>query len=333
MNYQKIVKNKIQCLICPRTCILAEGQFGYCRTIKNENNNLILTVLNHITGLNIDPVEKKPLYHFFPNSPILSFGTTGCIMGCRFCQNYQTSKSKIEANKLPYIEPNEIIKIAKENNINLIAFTYNDPIAFLEFAINCAKLAKKEGIKTVAVTSGFINKEPAKEFLSYIDALNIDIKGFSEKFYNKNCGAKLAPVLDFIKLAYKMEKHIELTTLLIEGENDFEDEIKKEANWIKNNLNENIPLHFSAFFPTYKFKDRKRTSYETLKKAYEIAKKEGLKNVYTGNLTTIETSSTYCTKCNKPLIIRNGYKIEEYNLENNRCKFCKTEQYGEFSFH
>lgn len=330
MNYQKIVKNKIQCLICPRACILAEGQFGYCRTIKNENNNLILTVLNHITGLNIDPVEKKPLYHFFPNSPILSFGTTGCIMGCRFCQNYQTSKSKIEANKLPYIEPNEIIKIAKENNIKLIAFTYNDPIAFLEFAINCAKLAKKEGIKTVAVTSGFINPEPAKEFLSYIDALNIDIKGFSEKFYNKNCGAKLAPVLDFIKLAYKMEKHIELTTLLIEGENDFEDEIKKEANWIKNNLNENIPLHFSAFFPTYKFKDRKRTSYETLKKAYEIAKKEGLKNLYTGNLTTIETSSTYCTKCNKPLIIRNGYKIEEYNLENNRCKFCKTEQYGEF---
>ena len=332
MNYQKIVKNKIkiQCLICPRTCILAEGQFGFCRTIKNENNSLILTVLNHITGLNIDPVEKKPLYHFFPNSPILSFGTTGCIMGCRFCQNYQTSKSKIEANKLPYIEPNEIIKIAKENNINLIAFTYNDPIAFLEFAINCAKLAKKEGIKTVAVTSGFINPEPAKEFLSYIDALNIDIKGFSEKFYNKNCGAKLAPVLDFIKLAYKMEKHIELTTLLIEGENDFEDEIKKEANWIKNNLNENIPLHFSAFFPTYKFKDRKRTSYETLKKAYEIAKKEGLKNLYTGNLTTIETSSTYCTKCNKPLIIRNGYKIEEYNLENNRCKFCKTEQYGEF---
>ena len=330
MNYQKIVKNKIQCLICPRKCILAEGQFGFCSTIKNENNNLILTVLNHITGLNIDPIEKKPLYHFFPNSPILSFGTTGCIMGCRFCQNYQTSKSKIEANKLPYIEPNEIIKIAKENNIKLIAFTYNDPIAFLEFAINCAKLAKKEGIKTVAVTSGFINPEPAKEFLSYIDALNIDIKGFSEKFYNKNCGAKLAPVLDFIKLAYKMEKHIELTTLLIEGENDFEDEIKKEANWIKNNLNENIPLHFSAFFPTYKFKDRKRTSYETLKKAYEIAKKEGLKNVYTGNLTTIETSSTYCTKCNKPLIIRNGYKIEAYNLENNRCKFCKTEQYGEF---
>lgn len=330
MNYQKIVKNKIQCLICPRACILAEGQFGFCSTIKNENNSLILTVLNHITGLNIDPIEKKPLYHFFPNSPILSFGTTGCIMGCRFCQNYKTSKSKIEANKLPYIEPNEIIKIAKENNINLIAFTYNDPIAFLEFAINCAKLAKKEGIKTVAVTSGFINKEPAKEFLSYIDALNIDIKGFSEKFYNKNCGAKLAPVLDFIKLAYKMEKHIELTTLLIEGENDFEDEIKEEANWIKNNLNENIPLHFSAFFPTYKFKDRKRTSYETLKKAYEIAKKEGLKNLYTGNLTTIETSSTYCTKCNKPLIIRNGYKIEEYNMENNRCKFCKTEQYGEF---
>lgn len=333
MNYQKIVKNKIQCLICPRKCILAEGQFGFCSTIKNENNNLILTVLNHITGLNIDPVEKKPLYHFFPNSPILSFGTTGCIMGCRFCQNYQTSKSKIEANKLPYIEPNEIIKIAKENNIKLIAFTYNDPIAFLEFAINCAKLAKKEGIKTVAVTSGFINLEPAKEFLSYIDALNIDIKGFSEKFYNKNCFAKLAPVLDFIKLAYKMGKHIELTTLLIEGENDFNDEIQKEAIWIKNNLNENIPLHFSAFFPTYKFNDRKRTSYETLKKAYEIAKKEGLKNVYTGNLTTIETSTTYCTKCNKPLIIRNGYKIEVYNLENNRCKFCGKEQYGEFSFH
>lgn len=333
MNYQKIVKNKIQCLICPRKCILAEGQFGFCNTIKNENNNLILTVLNHITGLNIDPVEKKPLYHFFPNSPILSFGTTGCIMGCRFCQNYQTSKSKIEANKLPYIEPNEIIKIAKENNIKLIAFTYNDPIAFLEFAINCAKLAKKEGIKTVAVTSGFINLEPAKEFLSYIDALNIDIKGFSEKFYNKNCYAKLAPVLDFIKLAYEMKKHIELTTLLIEGENDFEDEIKKEAIWIKNNLNENIPLHFSAFFPTYKFKNKKRTSYETLKKAYEIAKKEGLKNVYTGNLTTIETSTTYCTKCNKPLIIRNGYKIEVYNLENNRCKFCGKEQYGEFSFH
>ena len=332
MKYQNILQNgKIQCTICPRNCILSEGQEGFCHVRKNINQNIQLTTYGYNTGLAIDPIEKKPLYQFYPTTPILSFGTLGCNMGCQFCQNWNISKNKSDPTSLNKTSPQEIVEIAKKYNCKSVAFTYNDPIIFFEYALDCAKLCKENGIKTVAVTSGFINPEPAKEFFNLMDGANIDLKGFSQKFYGKNCLAKLQPVLDTIKYAANETNcHIELTTMLIEGENDSEDEIKAECEWIIKNIGDCVPLHFSAFFPQYKFQNRKQTSFETLVKAYNIAKITGIKYVYTGNLSNVQTSTTYCKNCGKPIIVRNGYQMLEYNLEQGRCKFCSTQCDGRF---
>lgn len=326
MKYQNMLKNgKIQCTICPRNCILSEGQEGFCHVRKRVNNEIILTTYGYNTGLAIDPIEKKPLYQFYPTSPILSFGTLGCCMGCQFCQNWHISKSKEDANKLNQTSPEDIVRIAKDYNCKSVAFTYNDPIIFFEYALDTAKLCRQNGIKTVAVTSGYINPEPAKEFFNLMDAANIDLKGFSEQFYKKNCLAKLQPVLDTIKYAVNETNcHVELTTLLIEGENDRQEEIQAQCEWIKENLGNCVPLHFSAFFPKYNFSNREATSFETLLKAYKIAKNTGLKYVYTGNLTNTETSTTYCKNCGKPVIIRNGYQLLGYNLTDGKCNNCQT---------
>ncbi len=333
MKYQNMLQNgKIQCTICPRKCILSSGAEGFCHIRKNQNGNIILDTYGYNTGLAIDPIEKKPLYQFYPTTSVLSFGTLGCNMGCQFCQNWHISKNKGKSTDLNKVMPEDIIKIAKEYNCKSVAFTYNDPIIFFEYAIDCAKLCRQEGIKTVAVTSGYINPEPAKEFFSYMDAANIDLKGFSQQFYAKNCLANLRPVLETIKYAVNETNcHVELTTLLIEGENDCDDELKSQCNWILNTLGANVPLHFSAFFPQYKFQNRKSTDFSTLIKAYNIAKQAGLHYVYTGNLTNIETSSTYCKNCGKPIIVRNGYQLLEYNLIENKCKYCNTICDGEFT--
>ena len=332
MKYQNILHNgKVQCTICPRNCLLSEGQEGFCHVRKNVNQKIELTTYGYNTGLAIDPIEKKPLYHFYPNSPILSFGTLGCNMGCLFCQNWDISKSKADPKSLNKTSPQEIVDIAKKYNCKSVAFTYNDPIIFFEYVIDTAKLCRENDIKTVAVTSGFINQEPAKEFFAYMDAANIDLKGFSQRFYGKNCLAKLQPVLDTIKYAVnKTYCHIELTTMLIEGENDSAEEIHSECDWILENLGECVPVHFSAFFPRYKFKNRKPTGFETLLKAYNIAKSSGIKYVYTGNLPDAETSTTYCKNCGKPLIIRNGYQLLEYHLEDSKCEYCLTSCDGKF---
>ena len=332
MKYQNILQNgKTECTICPRNCNLSEGQEGFCHVRKNVNNNIELITYGYNTGLAIDPIEKKPLYHFYPSTPILSFGTIGCNMGCMFCQNWHISKSKANPESLNKTSPEEMVEIAKKYKCKSVAFTYNDPIIFFEYAIDTAKLCRKNDIKTVAVTSGFMNPEPAKEFFKYMDGANIDLKGFSQKFYGKNCLAKLQPVLDTINIAVNETNcHVELTTMLIEGENDSEEEIKSECQWILENLGDSVPLHFSAFFPKFKFEDRNPTQFKTLIKAYNIAKSTGLKYVYTGNLSSIETSTTYCKTCGKPIIIRNGYQILEYHLKDGCCEYCSTSCDGKF---
>ena len=307
MKYQNIVtKDKVQCKICPRNCILSEGQRGFCKVRGNVKNNIILTSYGYNTGLAIDPVEKKPLYQFYPGTAVhISF--------------------------LNRTSPNEIVEIAKKYNCKSVAFTYNDPIIFFEYALDTAKLCRQNGIKTIAVTSGFINKEPAAEFFSGMDAANIDLKGFSEEFYRKNCLAKLQPVLETIKYACnETDCHVELTTMLTEGENDRDEMIKQQCKWIVENIGDCVPLHFSAFFPNYKFSDRRPTAFSTLLKARQIALNTGLKYVYTGNLSRVQTSSTYCKNCSQPVIIRDGYKILKYNLVNGNCVFCNTKCDGEF---
>lgn len=333
MKYQNILTNgKIQCTICPRKCVLSDNQSGFCHVRKNINGQIILDTYGYNTGLAIDPIEKKPLYQFYPTTGVLSFGTLGCNMGCRFCQNWQTTKNKTDPKKFNKTSPDEIVQLALKYKCKSVAFTYNDPIIFFEYAIDTAKLCRQQGIKTVAVTSGFINPDPAKEFFSYMDGANIDLKGFSQKFYGKNCLAKLEPVLDTIKyVCNQTDCHVELTTMLIEDENDNEEELKTECKWILDNVGADVPLHFSAFFPRYKFENRKATEFSTLIKAYKIAKGIGLHYVYTGNLTNTETSTTYCKNCTKGVIIRNGYQLLEYNLDNQgRCKFCDTQCDGRF---
>jgi len=326
MKYQNtLTGDKIQCTVCPRNCKLKEGQAGFCKVRKNVQGNIVLETYGYNTGLSVDPIEKKPLYHFYPGSGILSFGTMGCNMGCQFCQNWNITKVNPNYELLNKSSPEEIVKIALEYNCESVAFTYNDPIVFLEYAVDTAKLCRESGIKTVAVTSGFINPEPRKEFFEYMDAVNIDLKGFSERFYRKNCLAKLGPVLDTIKYVKdETDCWLEITTLLIEGENDDVDMIERECNWIINNLGFDIPLHFSAFFPSYKFLNRKPTSVETVFKAYKIATDMGLDYVYTGNIKEDKTSTTYCKNCKKAIIRRSGYTVSSYNLEDGKCKFCST---------
>ncbi len=333
MKYQNILNdNKIKCTVCPRECVLAEGQRGFCHVRQNLNGNITLTSFGYTTGLNIDPIEKKPLYHFYPGSDVLSFGTIGCNMGCLFCQNYHISKSKVDPQLLEKKLPQEIAEIAMKKGCKSVAFTYNDPVIFLEYAIETAKECKARGIKTVAVTAGYINPEPRKEFFKYIDAANIDLKGFSEKFYKKNCLAHLEPILDTIKyVKNETDTWLELTTLLIDGENTVEREIEAQVNWILDNLGDSVPLHFSAFHPCYKFSDRKPTSPETLFKAYEIATKAGLRYVYLGNISNTQTSTTYCHNCKNKIIERNSYFITAYKLdEKGHCKFCKAKCEGVF---
>ena len=333
MKYQNLLTNsKVQCLLCPRECILKEGQSGFCHVRKNTDGKIILQTYGYNTGLVIDPIEKKPLYQFYPTSGILSFGTLGCNMGCQFCQNWQTTKNKSDCTQGNKTSPEEIVQIAKNYNCKSVAFTYNEPVIFFEYALDTAKLCRQNGIKTVAVTSGFINPEPAREFFNAMDAANIDLKGFSENFYRKNCLAKLQPVLDTIKYACnETDCHVELTTLLIEGENDSEKDLQAECEWIIDNVGDCVPLHFSAFFPNYRMRQKNSTNFETLIKAYNIARSAGLKYVYTGNLTNAETSSTYCKNCGQGIIIRNGYKLLQYNLtQGGYCKFCGTKCDGKF---
>ncbi len=333
MKYQNMLTNgKVQCCICPRKCVLDEGQSGFCHVRKNVAGELTLQTYGYNTGLAIDPIEKKPLYQFYPTSPILSFGTLGCNMGCRFCQNWQTTKNKSDCQSGNKTSPQEIIRIAQNYNCKSVAFTYNDPIIFYEYALDTAKLCRENGIKTVAVTSGYINPEPAKEFFPLMDAANIDLKGFSEEFYRKNCLAHLQPVLDTIEyVSNETDCHVELTTMLIEGENDNEDMIKGECDWILKHIGDEVPLHFSAFFPNYKMRNKNSTNFSTLIKAYNIARNAGLKYVYTGNLTNTETSSTYCKNCANPIIIRNGYQLLKYNLtQGGYCAFCGTKCAGKF---
>lgn len=332
MKYQNtLTDDKIQCTICPRNCKLKEGQSGFCSIRKNIGGEVVLTSYGYNTGLAIDPIEKKPLYHFYPGSKVLSFGTLGCNMGCQFCQNWQMSKSKADSTQLNYTTPEKIVEVAQNMGCKSVAFTYNDPVIFFEYAIDTAKLCRDAGIKTVAVTAGFINPEPRREFFAYMDAANIDLKGFSERFYQKNCLSHLEPILDTIKYV-KNETNcwLELTTLLIEGENDSDEELTQECEWIVENLGIDVPLHFSAFHPDYKLIDKPVTSLETLLRAYNIAKKAGLRYVYTGNVPDVKTSTTFCHACGKAIIGRKFYLISDYNLKDGHCMYCGAKCSGIF---
>ena len=330
--WQKLDDGRIQCQICPRLCKLRDGQRGLCFVRQALENQIFLTTYSRSSGFCIDPIEKKPLNHFLPGTPILSFGTAGCNLTCKFCQNWDISKSR-EFDKLTETaSPEMIANTAKSNGCRSIAFTYNDPVIFMEYAIDVAKACQKLGIKTVAVTAGYILPRARVEFFKNIDAANIDLKAFNEKFYKKICGGELKPVLDTLKYL-KKETNIwfELTNLLIPGENDSPQEINLMTEWIVENLGPDVPLHFSAFHPDWKMQDHKKTPHSILTHSRKIALENGLRYVYLGNVHDKSGSSTYCYNCEKLLIGRNWYELSDWNLnETGHCKYCRTKCKGIF---
>ncbi len=329
---EKRKDEKVLCKACNQRCVLAEGEYGKCGIRKNEGGELYLTVYGLAAAYNIDPIEKKPLFHFLPGTEILSVGTVGCNFSCKFCQNFEISQFPQENNYRVFgdpLMPETIVNIAKSRKIPSIAFTYNEPVVVFEYAYDTFKLAKENNIKTVFVSSGYETKEAIDTIKPYLDAANIDLKAFTDRFYREICGARLKPVLDAIEYSYKKGIWIEITTLLIPGENDSDEEIRDIAKFIAS-LDKNIPWHVSRFYPMYKMLDKPPTPIERLKRAYEIGKEEGLNYVYVGNIVDEDRESTYCPTCKYKVIERTGY-VGQYvknHLVDGRCPKCSTKIAG-----
>ena len=335
---EKLKNNLVRCHTCSHHCVIAPDKTGICGIRKNENGELYLIPYGR-GFMHIDPMEKKPLYHFYPGEPILSIGTIGCNFKCLFCQNYDISQIQhyVQAEKivknLEYLPPEKIIKIAEDKGIKFIAYTYNEPTVYFEYTYDTAKLAKKKGMKNVYVSNGYQSKQSRELLEKVLDAINIDLKGFSEEFYNKIIGAKLEPVLDNIKFFAKSKVWLEVTTLVIPGHNDSDQELTQIAQFIAK-ISKDIPWHISRFFPAFKVLNVPPTPIETLIKAYEIGKKVGLNYVYIGNIPTTpeleKYHNTYCPKCNNLLIRRIGYHTEVLGLKNGKCAKCGHKIAGRF---
>jgi pyruvate formate lyase activating enzyme len=324
--YYNKQKNKIvNCNLCPQNCFIKESDVGFCGVRKNDKGKLNSLVYGKPCSISIDPIEKKPLYHFYPGEKAFSIGTIGCNLGCLFCQNWQISMARREKIDLKEVSPEEIIKLVKKNNCRIISYTYNEPTVFFEYMIEIAKLARKEGIKNTIVSNGYINEEPLMELCKYMDGANIDLKAFDDTFYKKNCSGRLEPVLKTLKILIEKKVWVEVTNLIIPGLNDDFKRIEEMCKWISEELGKDVPLHFSRFTPMYKMKDRKMTPVETLDKAEEIAKKY-LHYVYVGNIW--RESNTICPKCGKVLIQREGYETKKL-IKGDRCD-CGEKIKGEF---
>jgi pyruvate formate lyase activating enzyme len=324
---------RVQCDLCPRFCKLLEGQRGLCFVRARENDRIVLTTWGRSSGFCVDPIEKKPLNHFLPGTPVLSFGTAGCNLACKFCQNWDISKSRETDTLADQATPEVIARAAGGLGCASVAFTYNDPVIFHEYAIDVARACHEHGLCTVAVTAGEICPEPRAEFFRHMDAANVDLKGFTESFYRRICGGELAPVLDTLAyLKHETDVWFEITTLLIPGENDSDAELDRMTQWVAGTLGSDVPLHFTAFHPDYKMLDRPRTPAATLQRARKIALGNGLRYVYTGNVHDEEGGSTACHACGERLIGRDWYVLTAWNLTpEGSCAACGTPCAGRFA--
>ncbi|MBO6566390.1 MAG: AmmeMemoRadiSam system radical SAM enzyme [Pseudomonadales bacterium] len=324
--WHSLEDGRLQCDICPRYCKLRDGQQGLCFVRARQGDEIVLTTYGRSSGFCIDPIEKKPLNHFLPGTPILSFGTAGCNLACKFCQNWDMSKSREQDRLADEASPERLAEVALEAGCRSIAFTYNDPVIFLEYAVDVAEAARERGIHSVAVSAGYICPEPRQMLFRHMDAANIDLKAFTESFYQKICGGHLAPVLDtLLYLKHETNVWFEITTLLIPGENDSPGELEAMTRWVSDNLGPDVPLHFSAFHPDYRMLDHSNTPTETLTMARDIAISTGLHYVYTGNVHDSVGGSTYCPNCNERLIERDWYQLGEWHLDSqSSCRNCGT---------
>lgn len=319
-HWHKLADGRIQCDVCPRFCKLREGQTGLCFVRACQDDQIVLTTYGRSSGFCIDPIEKKPLNHFLPGTPVLSFGTAGCNLACKFCQNWDMSKSRETDTLADAASPEKIARVAHELGCRSVAYTYNDPVIFMEYAIDVAKACHDHGIKSVAVTAGYICDKPRREFYRYMDAANIDLKAFTDTFYWKICGGHLQPVLDtLLYLKHETNVWFELTTLLIPGENDSDQELQAMTQWVVDNLGREVPMHFTAFHPDWKMLNHCHTPTTTLSRARRIALENGVHYVYTGNVHDETGGSTYCHHCGQKLIGRNWYLLSDWNLTHDGC--------------
>jgi len=325
LYWEPLDKNRVRCKLCPLNCIIDEGQRGSCRVRKNIGGKLYTLNYGKVSAIAADPVEKKPLFHFWPGSCALSIATVGCNMHCKHCQNWEISQSDESFPYLHDMTPEMVVDMAKRYSCESIAYTYNEPVIWYEFVLDTAKLARREGIYNLLITNGYINEEPFRELAPYIDAMNIDIKAFSDEFYMKIASVPSGEPSRRTAVIAKKDYgiHVELTYLIIPTLNDKEEEIRAFARWVVENLGDDTPVHFSRFFPHYKLMHLPPTPIETMDMAYRVAKEEGLKFVYIGNVPGHPGENTYCPSCGKPLIVRYGFEIAEYHITpDGRCEYC-----------
>ena len=330
--WHRLSDGRIQCDLCPRFCRLHEGQRGLCFVRARVGDELLLTTWGRSSGFCIDPIEKKPLFHFLPGTPVLSFGTAGCNLTCRFCQNWDISKARAFDRLQEQALPGEIARAAARTGCRAVAYTYNDPVIFLEYALDVAAACRAQGIRNVAVTAGYICAEPRREFFAAMDAANVDLKAFSEDFYRRICGGHLQPVLETLEYIHReTDCWLEITTLLIPGYNDSDAELRRLCEWVLGRLGADVPLHFTAFHPDYRMRDVPATPPATLRRARRIAIEMGLRYVYVGNVHDEEAESSWCAGCGEKLIGRDWYLITAWNLDaEGGCRRCGRRLPGRF---
>ena len=330
--WHELPDGRVQCDLCPRYCQMKEGQRGFCFVRACRDGEVVLTTFGRASGFCVDPIEKKPLNHFLPGSAVLSFGTAGCNLGCKFCQNWDISKSREMETLADRAEPETIARAASDLGCASVAFTYNDPVIFHEYAVATAEACHAVGVNTVAVTAGAICPEPRAEFFRHMDAANVDLKGFTETFYRSLCASTLAPVLDTLKYVHhETSCWLEITTLLIPGENDGDEELDALTRWVVTELGPEVPMHFTAFHPDWRMRDKAPTPARTLHRARAIARRNGARYAYTGNIHSADGASTLCHECGGLLIGRDGYLLTGWNLaEGGRCRSCQAACAGVF---
>ena len=320
--YKTLFDGQVQCRLCPRKCIIPEGKRGTCGIRENRGGKRYLITYGKPCSLGVEPIEKAPFFHFMPGHRRLVLATVGCVLRCRFCQNWQISQAVFE--KVPYMEltPEQVVGVALREKVKSICFTFSEPVVFYEYMYDIAKLARANGLKTSMVSSGYIETEPFLELLKVLDAVKIDLKGFTEKFYEEMAAADLQPILNSIQTAKKSGKWLEIVNLVIPGYNDDPQDMRKMCLWLKKNAGADTPVHFTRFFPEYKLKSVPPTPVGTLVRAYAIARAAGLRYVYVGNVPSHPMENTNCPKCGKTLIARQGFQVAKNALKNGRCPYC-----------
>jgi len=328
MYYEKLDKQAVRCRLCPKNCWVGNHGRGYCEVRENVDGRYYTLVYGNPCALHIDPIEKKPLFHFLPSSTSLSLATAGCNMECKYCQNWHISQALPEDTHNYNLPPELVVDLAEAEKSRSISYTYTEPMVFYEYVLETSKLARKRGVKNVLVTNGFINEDPLQELCNHVDAANVDLKGFTEEFYSTVCDGSLKNVLSSLKTYRQRGVHLEITNLIIPTKNDNMELIGAMCAWIRDELGENTPLHFSRFYPMYKLRNLHLTPVETLVQARNLAIEKGLRYVYIGNVPGNPGEDTYCPNCENLLLDRTGFAISENNIDQGRCRFCKYEVPG-----